>query len=452
MKRRDLLKGGVSLGATGLLGACGGGGGGSSPGDGPRIERLAADRERYFVGESAQLIAVFSGGSGEIMPGSRPVTSGVPITVGPLAGDTELQLTVLAADGRRATRRIVLTVGYRERFRALEMGFPRGGHATAELDDGRILFIGGESGGDEAASAQVRAFDAYRETFALAGALLSGRDGPSATTLADGRVLVCGSRRLLSAPAAELFDPRRGLSSAAPGLSQLRSYHSATLLGDGRVLLAGGAGSLSSGSAELYDPARGVSVPVGPLNVPRYSHAALRLDAGRVLIYGGINPTGRPTVPELFDVASGGFSVLQAPVGEPAARLNLALCHGPTGRAWVIGGEDERSGLPLGSTVLAAREGLLSAGPALLTPRSMAGASALADGRLLVVGGSTTASFDCTAGSELLAADASAWRAGPPMNRARALASVNLLVTGKVLVAGGYDDARMVQGTAELFE
>ncbi len=60
---------------------------------------------------------------------------------------------------------------------------------------------------------------------------------------------------------------------------------SATVLVDGRVLVAGG---LISGvyltSAELYDPASGTWSITGSLNTPRSGHTATLLSDGRVLV------------------------------------------------------------------------------------------------------------------------------------------------------------------------
>jgi hypothetical protein len=67
-----------------------------------------------------------------------------------------------------------------------------------------------------------------------------------------------------------------------------RVLHTATLLPNGKVLVAGGdngGGILSS--AELYDPASGTWSVTGSLNTARRSHTATLLPNGKVLVEGG---------------------------------------------------------------------------------------------------------------------------------------------------------------------
>ena len=89
-------------------------------------------------------------------------------------------------------------------------------------------------------------------TFSSAPALNEPRTQPTATTLADGRVLVTGGADGSAIyKTAEIFDPLANAwtTIAAPagmmtfnGVDTARQLHTATLLSDGRVLIAGGLG------------------------------------------------------------------------------------------------------------------------------------------------------------------------------------------------------------------
>jgi hypothetical protein len=111
----------------------------------------------------------------------------------------------------------------------------------------------------------------------------------SATTLADGRVLIAGGsdQRDFRAPlaSAEIFDPKSGRFSSTGAMSTPRYKHSdaALLLSNGSVLVAGG-GRLS----DLYDPATGTfrSIP-GATDAIRYYSTATPLPDGGVLVLGG---------------------------------------------------------------------------------------------------------------------------------------------------------------------
>ena len=96
----------------------------------------------------------------------------------------------------------------------------------------------------------------YEGTFSPTGSLTVARYSPSATLLADGRILVVGGWDASnnSIASAELYDPRAGTFSPTGSLTVTRDFPSATLLADGRVLVAGGrdaSGSLLA-SAELF--------------------------------------------------------------------------------------------------------------------------------------------------------------------------------------------------------
>jgi hypothetical protein len=90
-------------------------------------------------------------------------------------------------------------------------------------------------------------------------------------------------------------------------MNSARYNHTATLLQNGMVLVAGGIGNggyLSS--AELYNPATGKWTLTGPLHTARALHTATLLPNGRVLVAGGsINTFGFLSSAELYDPASG---------------------------------------------------------------------------------------------------------------------------------------------------
>ena len=79
-----------------------------------------------------------------------------------------------------------------------------------------------------------------------------------------------------------------------------------TLLRDGRVLVVGGHSPTAvQASAELYDPATGRWTLTGSLRTPRRNHTATLLADGTVLVAGGSNSSGWPRSAELYDPARG---------------------------------------------------------------------------------------------------------------------------------------------------
>jgi hypothetical protein len=135
-------------------------------------------------------------------------------------------------------------------------------HTATLLGDGRVLVIGGSSVGADGVSPRASAeiWDPETATFSPAGTLATARASHTATLLPDGRVLVVGgtgptadgSARLASA---ELWDPLTATFSPAGDLAEGRDGHSATLLADGRVVVLGGSGAKDGAtlaSAEVW--------------------------------------------------------------------------------------------------------------------------------------------------------------------------------------------------------
>ena len=97
----------------------------------------------------------------------------------------------------------------------------------------------------------------------------------------DGRALLAGGETTT-----ERYDPVTGFWSPGPAMADGRGEHSATTLANGKVLLVGGSQAHDS-TAELYDPVSNTISPAGTLAAPRIEHTATLLDDGRVLVMGG---------------------------------------------------------------------------------------------------------------------------------------------------------------------
>jgi hypothetical protein len=101
----------VPLLLASLAGCGGGGGGGETPtaAQGPRIASFVAAQSDLQEGQSTQLTANFSGGTGQLMPGALPLQSGQAFTVSP-ADDTRYTLLVTDAQGRQASSSLDLRI------------------------------------------------------------------------------------------------------------------------------------------------------------------------------------------------------------------------------------------------------------------------------------------------------------------------------------------------------
>ena len=303
---------------------------------------------------------------------------------------------------------------------------PSEGATATLLADGRVLVAGGLApGGTIATSTWL--YDVIAGDWSTAAPLATLRSGPTATLLPDGSVLVAGGGDERGDPLAttERFfagglppgaTPVPQPTPANPGnfaqtgsLETGRAWHTATLLEDGRVLVAGGStgGDLKDLSvrpeilagAELFDPASGSFSAVGSLVVPRYEHTATLLPDGTVLVVGGrTTAAGDPPLAsaERFDPRTGTSAATGSLMMGRARHQAVALADG---RVLIVGGGEHVDPSTLREAfgeLYDPVDGSFSLAGGLPTSLAVHSATALADGRVLVVG---TAMGDMAAGS-----------------------------------------------------
>lgn len=235
-------------------------------------------------------------------------------------------------------------------------------HTATALPHGNVLIAGGlcdvpvfgNTGGPSAAGyTKLWLWNSTAETWEQAPPLNEARIFHSATLMQDGSVLFVGgeSDPALS-PAGEpvlgSVETYDGKSvTRLPSLHEARARHTATLLGNGTVLVVGGIGheGKAISSVELWDPLLRAWSVLPSLNTPRYAHTATLLDDGRVMVAGGIGADGRALDSvELWDPATMRWSIGN-PLPRPAR--HQAMVKLPDGNVLLAGGESRFTPNPI---------------------------------------------------------------------------------------------------------
>lgn len=340
------------------------------------------------------------------------------------------------------------------------MGVGRQIHTAVRLGDGRVLIAGGYAFGD-GSLASATLYDPVSDAFRPTGALTTARGTATATLLRDGRVLIAGGGPTAwnhpdpFLATAELYDPGTGTFSDAGSMATPREGHTATLLADGRVLVAGGndANGHAVDSAEMFDPATSMFTVVGSMTTARGYHTATRLADGRVLIAGG-NPgawsyAGQMLhTAEIFDPKTGTFRPTGDMVQNRSWQTATPLADG---RVLITGGTSGTS--DLGSAeIYDPTTGTFSDAGFMSDARMYHTATLLADGRVLVVGGgSDYTNLLFLSSAELFDPRTDTFSATGAMAVTRTYHAATVLTDGRVLVTGGYG-AQAPLASAEIYD
>jgi hypothetical protein len=273
----------------------------------------------------------------------------------------------------------------------------RAGHAVSQLSATQFLVTGGTGAANSASVPNSEIYDSTANLFSPSTvAMLTSRSGHTSTFIVSppGVLIAGGVNGGVNVNTEELFNPATPAFTAA-GTVALAPGSTATTLPNGNILLLS---HLYNGSpwrpfATIYNPATGTFTP--PANqpgFPREGHQAILLPSlspPMVLILGGNGGNGPLASAEWFNTSTSTFSPVGAAMASPRAYFGAATL--PSGQVLLLGGTAD------GSTATATAEvfdpAALTFTPtgALGTARIGPTAISLADGTILVLGGTNAA-------------------------------------------------------------
>jgi Galactose oxidase, central domain/Kelch motif len=321
----------------------------------------------------------------------------------------------------------------------------RRGHTATLLADGHVLVAGG---GDEIHRPvkQCELYDVRDNSWCLSAPLNLARLGHQAVRLKDGRVLVCGGDND-AAHVCEVFNEVEGTWTRVGALRDGRTNHTLTALSDGSVLAVGGT-SPHGGvirSIERWNPDSERWSVVCDLRVPRYHHAAVLLASGRVAILGGNKGTNPEPVLrhiEVVDVNTG-ESESRKPLIHPRALAIVAAL--PISLILVAGNGVAESELVDVTTRVRAL-----GGPRMSQSRfGYYAFCQLADGSIVVTGGQEVGTGRPLAHTECFSPVQREWTPFGDMQLPRVGHAAVTLADGRVLVSGGTTNRCIVEAVSE---
>ncbi len=277
---------------------------------------------------------------------------------------------------------------------------------------------------------------AWTTTAALAFSRSNGKLFP----LPGGKKWMIVGGRTATGGTTEIYDVATASWTTGPAMLHPRLGPVAQLA-DGRIFMAAGDTTESPPAGDLFDPAKGAwkTTVVAPSGYVTPTLTAL--GGAKFLVVGGPGAS-------VYDADANTWTKTAGASLEPRRSPTVTLADG---RALLVGGTSFATGEVIASAeIFDPSTGSFTTAGSLSVARQGFSVNRLIDGRVLVVGGyDASASATLLRSTELFDPTTGKWSAGPDLPGARYFHSTALLGDGRLLVAGG--DAASVLLTSTLF-
>jgi N-acetylneuraminic acid mutarotase len=354
-------------------------------------------------------------------------------------------------------------------------------HSATLLPNGKVLLAGGLHSSGQTNTCQL--YNPSTGTWSNTASLQNARTEHHAILLNTGKVLVAAGNNNKSLGSCELYDPNSGTWSATASLNTVRTGCGFIKLPNGKVLIAGGnywpSGAYVNNyinSVEVYDPAVGTWSTTANMNTARYLTVVTLLPNGKAFFTGGLlnasthqasceiytDTCSAPSIPILSSSSS-------TNCGTQLTTINIQSGNLYNAASWQwftssCGGTSAGTGssislYPTATTTYYVRGqgGCVSSGncanititvnsssptwtntTSLNTARYAATAHVLANGKVLIIGGSTNANNNGLKSCELYDPSNASITSAGSLNYSRYSHASVVLPNGKILVTGGY--------------
>ena len=319
--------------------------------------------------------------------------------------------------------------------------YARSSHTATTLADGRILVVGG-LGSDKKPMSKVEIYDPKTDIWTATSDCRSPRADHTTTVLKNGNVLVVGGTSDVGvASTAEIFYPKTETWEYAGRMQFARQTHRATLLNDGRVLITGGKGvNKAIDAVELYNPVTKAWSRAGSLNFPKYGHTATLLPDGNVLVAGGGEGFVRQVHGEIFYPESSTWRSITSIMDIGRGGHTATLLK--NGTILFVGGTQDSN---QSSIYDISDEGWIR-GSQTEKIRDNQTATLMNDGRVLITGGGVS-----ILSAEVYDPAVQTWSSAGDMNISRREHTATILNNGNVLIVGGQHGGE-ITSLVEIFD
>jgi len=325
----------------------------------------------------------------------------------------------------------------------------RAAHTATLLQDGTVLICGGFAGSSSNSLSSAEIYNPSSKSFTQISDLTTPRVGHSATLLPTGKVLIAGGFNGNYLSTTEIYDPELKTFSSGPNMNDGRHGHTATLLNNGKILFTGGVGTgwTFLSSAEIYDIQTNKFIRSNSMAVARESHTATLLKNGNVLITGGHQGRQENVTiysgSEIYDSKTNQFT----PTGNmniPRRKHDAVLLA--DGKVLIHGGSDRRDSIFNSAEIYDPTTSLFSSIANMNYPRYKHKEMSILmpDDNVLILGGSDKAEIYNAKTEKFI-------RLQGNLGATRLFSCATLFDNGEILITGGYDQNITAISEARLF-
>jgi N-acetylneuraminic acid mutarotase len=323
-------------------------------------------------------------------------------------------------------------------------------HAAVTLDDGKVFVCGGKDFANTLYST-AHTYNPATNAWTAVASMPTPKFGQQAARLADGRVLLCGgyktnpsnTQTVNDLAEVDIYNPTTNTWTTAAAMPKALTDHAATTLADGKILVCGGQDNEDDpqSSTYIYNPTSNTWTAVASMPNGKDAHSIITLDNGSVLAINGNDNSNLNRLLYLYNPTTNIWNTITEATTEPNSRWGFSCTELQDNRIIFLGGVENNIRLSNAAIYNPTTNAWTAVAP-MPTAKSKHAAVTLDDGTVFVCGGDTGASPSAeTNEAHIYSPTSDTWTAVASMPGTRSRHAAAKLSDGKVFVCGGFQTA-----------